>query len=192
MWLYVATEKIPHYTGLLRKKSTRLKRVNIRRTGMVQVGKDSEGLQLIISKKKKRFTMQKPWGSSLCYKLEADLETNLSKPIDITSWLAVYIGIFSTGEAARWCFGRIRRVAALCYWSWQFPNMVSKAFCQFNKSRRIVWTEDPFIFSLLGWTTLRMRLPLRKCLYRWLMQRRCWKNLRTLRYCRCTCHGECC
>lgn len=53
---------------------------------MVQVGKDSEGLQLIISKKKKkRFTMQKPWGSSLCYKLEADLETNLSKPIDITS-----------------------------------------------------------------------------------------------------------
>lgn len=38
--------------------------------------------------------MQKPWGSSLCYKLEADLETNLSKPIDITSWLAVYIGIF--------------------------------------------------------------------------------------------------
>lgn len=55
VWLYVATEKIPHYTGLLRKKSTRLKRVDIRRTGMVQVGKDSEGLQLIISKKKKTF-----------------------------------------------------------------------------------------------------------------------------------------
>ena len=54
VWLYVATEKIPHYTGLLRKKSTRLERVNIRRTGMVQVGKDSEGLQLIISKKKKK------------------------------------------------------------------------------------------------------------------------------------------